>query len=187
MRFTEVNVNLGEYNNKKISLFGDDKKVLKFQIPRMYIPFGLNGFTPEVGDTKWSIDFNLHNLDDESYIKRFYEFVRSIEEKVINYVQDNSEKIFGKVVDARSIFNSNIKSDKFRVKFDPDKTLVFDINNINVDKSPIGGLYQKHSGVGMVELGNVYFLNNMFGITWKLLQLKIYEPQRLKGFHFIDV
>lgn len=187
MRFTEVNVNLGEYNSKKIPLFDDHKKVLKFQIPRMYIPFGLNGFTPEVGDTKWSIDFNLHNLEDESYIKRFYEFVRSLEERVVKYVQDNSEKIFGKVVDAKSMFNSNIKGDKFRVKFDPDKTLVFDINNNNVDKSPIGGLYQKHSGVGMVELGNVYFLNNMFGITWKLIQLKIYEPQRLKGFHFIDV
>jgi hypothetical protein len=24
----------------------------------------------------------------------------------------------------------------------------------------------------------------MFGITWKLSQMKIYEPQRLKGFQF---
>lgn len=189
MRFTEVKVYLGNYENKKIPLYGPNKQTLKFQIPRMYIPFGLNGFTPEVGPTKWNIDFNLNGLeeDNETYIKRFYRFVKDVEKDVIDYVQKNSLDIFGKEVDAKSMFNSNIKTDKFRLKFDPSRVSVFDTagNPVLDDTKP--GLYSKHSGVCMVELGNVYFLNNMFGITWKISQMKIFEPQRLKGFSFIGI
>ena len=155
----------------------------------MYIPFGLNGFTPEVGPTKWNLDFKLSAIeeDNETYIKRFYRFVKDVEKQVIDYVQNNSLSIFGKEVDAKSLFNSNIKVDKFRIKFDPGRVSVFDTAGNPVVDEPRQGLYSKNSGVCMVELGNVYFLNNMFGITWKINQLKIFEPQRLNGFSFIGI
>jgi hypothetical protein len=46
------------------------------------------------------------------------------------------------------------------------------------------GLYARNSGHAMVELNSVYFLNRKFGLTWKLNQLVVYEPQNLKGFQF---
>ena len=57
-------------------------------------------------------------------------------------------------------------------------------------KNPIkdfvsNGLYARNSGHAIVELGSVYFLNRMFGCTWKLYQLVVYEPQNLKGFQFV--
>jgi hypothetical protein len=46
-------------------------------------------------------------------------------------------------------------------------------------------LYARNSGVAIVEMNSVYFLNKKFGVTWKLHQLVVHEPQQLKGFQFI--
>jgi hypothetical protein len=191
MRFTDINVtqdiHIGDYYSKKIPL-----TVHRFQIPRMYMPFGVSGFVPEIGPTKYNVDFSMKGWnDDGNYVNEFYKFVKSIEDRVIKTVFDNSVEIFGtqlNTVQLNNMFKSNIKetSDrepKFRIKID-DNTRVFDANNEDVTCELSNGLYQKHSGVGMVEFGGVYFLNRMFGITWKMCQMKIFEPQRLKGFQF---
>ena len=94
------------------------------------------------------------------------------------------------------MFNSNIKDSggepKFRVKVDTDsddniKVPIFDSSNNEIGGEVEKGLYSRHSGVAIVEMNSVYFMNKMFGITWKLHQLKIYEPQRLKGFQFVGL
>ena len=200
MRFTEINVKedvkLSEFYNKRIAISFSNEKPLRFQIPRMYMPFGVSGFTPEIGPTKWNIDFSMKGWNEENnYIHKFYNFVREVENHVINYVKENSVVIFGtQNIDFEKIFNSNIKEDfdrehKFRVKLDTDqknfiKPRIFDVNEVDVTREAEKGLYSKHSGVSMVELNSVYFLNKKFGLTWKISQLKIYEPQRLHGFQF---
>lgn len=196
MRFSEfdlnTNFNIGEYNNRKIPLSTGDLKPIRFQIPRMYLPFGVSGFTPEVGPTKYNVDFSMKGWDEEdSYVNKFYNSVKDLETMIITKVVQNSETIFGSqltVDEVTAMFNSNIKEQedrepKFRLKID-DKTRVFDVAEQDVTTELENGLYAKHSGIAMVELGNVYFLNRMFGITWKMTQLKLYEPQRLKGFRF---
>lgn len=196
MRFSEfdlnTNFNIGEYNNRKIPLSTGDLKPIRFQIPRMYLPFGVSGFTPEVGPTKYNVDFSMKGWDEEdSYVNKFYKSVKEVETAIITKVVQDSETIFGSqltVDEVSAMFNSNIKEQedrepKFRLKID-DKTRVFDVAEQDVTSELENGLYAKHSGIAMVELGNVYFLNRMFGITWKMTQLKLYEPQRLKGFQF---
>ena len=53
MRFVDFNIEsdlkIGDYENKKMTLSPGDKKSIKFQVPRMYMPFGVSGFTPQVG------------------------------------------------------------------------------------------------------------------------------------------
>jgi hypothetical protein len=165
-------------------------------LPRMYMPFGVSGFTPEVGPTKYNIDFAIKGHDeDDSYMKKFYESLRKVEDTVIDAIVDQSEMIFGtpmKKEELVPMFNSNIKESpdrepKFRIKVDTDehiKASVFD-----ADKNPLkdevkNGLYARNSGHAIVELNSVYFLNRKFGCTWKLHQLIVYEPQNLKGFQF---
>lgn len=185
MKFSQVKLGIGPYSNKKISLFLDghpEMPSIKFQIPRMYIPFGLNGFVPEVGDTKWNVDFSLNESTED-----FEDFVNDVENKIIQYVSDNSLVIFGTSMtpdQLKNMFNSNIKGDKFRLKFDTNKSIIFNHENEQIHDEPRDGLYSKRSGTAMVELQSVYFLNKKFGLVWKLCQMKIYEPQRLKGFQF---
>lgn len=194
MRFVEVpEIEVGEFYNKKISLCtAETKRPLRFQIPRMYMPFGVSAFVPEVGDPKYNIDFSMKGWNEENgYVWKFYNFVKSLENKIIDSVFEQRIEIFGSDLTREQItnmFNSNIKETidrdpKFRVKVD-NHTRFFDVNDVELTNGLEGGLYSKNSGVAMVEVGGVYFLNRMFGIIWKVNQLKVYEPQRLKGFHF---
>jgi len=165
----------------------------------MYMPFGVSGFTPEIGPTKWNIDFSMKGCDEEgNYVKKFYDTLRAIESKIIDAVTEQSEVIFGKSLSRQEIepmFNSNIKESpdrepKFRVKVDTTidneiKASVCDPEKNILTDSVTSGLYSRNTGLAIVEMNSVYFLNKKFGITWKLYNLMVFEPQRLKGFQFV--
>lgn len=196
MKFVDIDVDndieIGEFSNRKIPLcMSGSKKPIRFQIPRMYMPFGVSGFTPEVGPTKWNIDFSMKGFDeDNNYVKKFYDFLKKLESRLIKHVMDSE---FGTQMN-ENMFNSNVKNGgdrepKFRIKVDVDmsghiKPRIFDVNENDITSMADNGVYSRHSGVAIVELNSVYFLNKMFGFTWKLQQMKVYEPQRLKGFQF---
>lgn len=193
------NLQINEYNNRKIVLSTKQGTPMRIQLPRMYMPFGISGFVPEVGPTKYNVDFAIKGYDEEdSYMKKFYESLRALEDKIINAVVEQSETIFGTKMSKEELlpmFNSNVKESpdrepKLRIKVD---TAIDDRIKANVfdsDKNPkndevTNGLYARNSGHAIVELNSVYFLNRKFGCTWKLHQLVVYEPQNLKGFQFI--
>ena len=192
------NLEIAEFNNRKIVLSTKEGTPMRIQFPRLYMPFGVSGFTPEVGATKYNIDFAMKGYDEDgSYINKFYTGLRDIESKIIDAVVRQSESIFEKSMTRDEVvpmFNSNIKETpgrepKFRVKVDTDHTNmikagVYDANKIPIKTEVSNGLYARNSGHAIVELNSVYFLNRKFGCTWKLNQLVVYEPQNLKGFQF---
>jgi len=153
----------------------------------MYMPFGVSGFTPPYGPVKYNVDFAMKGWNEnDNYVKKFYDFIQRIESKVIDYVLT----IFGSEI-SRDAFNSNIKpgngdyEPKFRVKID-DTVSVFDISDTDITQTFEEGLYKKQSGAAVVELSSVYFMNKRFGLVWKMIQMKVYEPQRLHGINFED-
>ena len=193
------NLQINAFNNRKIVISTKQGTPLRVQFPRMYMPFGVSGFTPEVGQTKYNIDFAIKGYDEEdSYMKKFYDSVRKLEDQIINSVVDQSEAIFGAPMTKEQLlpmFNSNVKEapdrePKFRVKVDTTMDDQIKPNVFDADKNPLrdnatNGLYARNSGHAIVELNSVYFLNRKFGCTWKLHQLIVYEPQNLKGFQFV--
>lgn len=192
------NVQINEYNNRKIVITTKQGTPFRVQFPRMYMPFGVSGFTPEIGPTKYNIDFAIKGYDEEdSYMKKFYESVRKLEDLIIDEVVKQSETIFGAPMTKEELlpmFNSNVKEatdrePKFRVKVDTTMDEQIKANVFDADKNPLrdgatNGLYARNSGHAIAELNSVYFLNRKFGCTWKLHQLIVYEPQNLKGFQF---
>ena len=97
-KFTNVinDLEIKQYDGRKISFCTKEGNLVKFQIPRMYMPFGISGFVPEIGATKWNIDFAMKGWDEEgNYVKRFYETLKEIENKIIQEVSNLSETIFG--------------------------------------------------------------------------------------------
>ena len=192
MRFTSVdpdNFLFGPYANRAIRV-----EPVKFQIPRMYMPFGISGFAPPYGPVKYNIDFSMKGWNDSgNYVNKFYDFLVDVESRVISHVETISAEIFGSKMsrdELAELFNSNIKvsqgyDPKFRVKAS-DKTQFFDIGDVDITQPLDEGLYKKYSGAALVQMGNIYFFNKRFGITWTLEQVKVYEPQRLHGFNFSD-
>jgi hypothetical protein len=162
------------------------------------MPFGVSGFVPEIGPTKYNIDFAIKGYDEEeSYMKKFYDSIKFLENMIIDSVHEQSESIFGSKMTREELvpmFNSNMKESpgrepKFRVKVDTTMEDKIKASVFDADKNPThdeiqNGLYSRNSGHAIVELGSVYFLNRKFGCTWKLHQLIVYEPQNLKGFQF---
>ena len=138
--------------------------------------------------------------ENENEVKKFYEFIQSIEQKVITNVKDNSVSIFGSRQSMKELennFNSNIKTSpgyepKFRVKLDTDsstenliKPQIYDaVSNEQIFQKATNSLFARKSGTAIIELGSVYFMNKKFGLTWRLHQMKVFEPQHLKGFQF---
>lgn len=199
--FSDVlqNIEIGSYENKRITINAKDKSPVRTHTPRMYMPFGLSGFVPEVGQTKWNIEFSMKGWNEEgNYVKNFYDTIREIEKMVILEVVAQSVTIFGTAktyAEVQQMFNSNIKEDperepKFRVKVDTTfdsriKPFIMDSEKNDIRKEATNGLYARNTGVAKIEMNSVYFLNKKFGITWKLHQLMVFEPQRLKGFQFI--
>ena len=193
------NLQVNEYNNRKIVLSTKQGTPMRIQLPRMYMPFGISGFVPEVGPTKYNVDFAIKGYDEEdSYMKKFYESLRALENKIIDAVVEQSEVIFGNPMTKEELlpmFNSNVKEapdrePKLRIKVDTTIQNEIKANVFDADKNPkkdevTNGLYARNSGHAIVELNSVYFLNRKFGCTWKLHQLIVYEPQNLKGFQFI--
>ena len=192
MRFTTVtpdDIKFGDYNNRAIKV-----DPIQFQIPRMYMPFGVSGFAPPYGPTKYNVDFSMKGWNEtDNYVNKFYEFLSMIENKVIDYVESISKDIFGSVMShdqLMSLFNSNIKfspthDPKFRVKVS-DKTQFFDVGDVELTGEVTEGLYKRNTGAAFVQFGNIYFFNKRFGITWTIMQMKVYEPQRIHGFNFAD-
>ena len=193
------NLQINAFNNRKIVISTKQGTPLRVQFPLMYMPFGVSGFTPEVGQTKYNIDFAIKGYDEEdSYMKKFYDSVRKLEDQIIDSVVEQSEVIFGAPMTKEQLlpmFNSNVKEapgrePKFRVKVDTTMDDQIKPNVFDADKNPLrdnatNGLYARNSGHAIVELNSVYFLNRKFGCTWKLHQLIVYEPQNLKGFQFV--
>jgi hypothetical protein len=192
------NIQVNEYNNRRMVISTKQGTPLKIQFPRMYMPFGVSGFVPEIGPTKYNIDFAIKGWDEEeSYMKKFYDSLKILEGVIIDSVAEQSEVIFGNKMTREELlpmFNSNVKESndrepKFRVKVDTTVDDNIKANVFDADKNPLrdaveNGLYSRNSGHAIVELGSVYFLNRKFGCTWKLNQLIVYEPQNLKGFQF---
>jgi len=194
------NLKISQYkDNQKITLSTKEGKPMRVQTPRLYMPFGISGFTPAVGNTKWNIDFSLKGHDEEgNYVRDFYETIQRVEAIVVEAVSEQSEDIFGKkmtVDELLPMFNSNLKhtpdrEPKFRVRVDTTidgeiKSGVFDKDGNNIATDLTDKLYARNSGIAIVEMNSMYFLNKKFGVTWKLHQLAVYEPQQLRGFQFM--
>ena len=149
------NIQINEYNNRRIVISTKQGTPLKIQFPRMYMPFGVSGFVPEIGPTKYNIDFAIKGYDEEgSYMKKFYDSLRTLENMIIDAVVTQSETIFGSPMTREELlpmFNSNVKEStdrepKFRVKVDTTVEDQIKANVFDADKNPLrdtveNGLY----------------------------------------------
>lgn len=179
MKFTEfTKLSYGTYG-RGIALTLPGGEPVRFQIPRLYAPFGLSGFPNKYGPTKYNIDLSMRGWNEnQTYVNKFYEFLTTLEEQVIQHVRGLG--ILGPSPEEN--FNSNIKfstthDPRFRLKIDKD-TLFFDADNNNITPSELeDGFCKGKAMTALVELKNVYFFNEKMGLTWTIVDAKVYEPK----------
>jgi hypothetical protein len=168
----------------------NDKIVI--QTPKCSLPFGLNSFDAN-GETKYSLDISLRG--DHTPMQNFKSFLQNFDDNNSNVALEKSNSWFKKQLDSSvidEIYRNTLKTQKnyaplvkLKVPTKNGKFLgdVFDQNKNKVDLSCI----QRGCTVqAIIECVGMYFIAKEFGITWKVVQLKVYPPNRLSGYAFVD-
>lgn len=89
-----------------------------------------------------------------------------------------------------NFFNSNIKlsgkyDPKFRIKVD-NHSLFFGPKCENLTPETLeDGLFRSKTFTALVQLKGVYFFKQQMGLTWTVVEAKVYEPKKAQGPHLL--
>ena len=168
------------------------KKVI-IQTPRCYLPFGLSEFTPNGGQPKYSLDLSLSG--NTPAIQKFTEFLADLDEHNIAQGSAQSMVWFKKRLDKEVVGELYRRQLRKHPKHPPIMKVkvptkngefagdIFDASNRPISLNSI--TKGCHVQV-IVECIGMYFVAKEFGITWRAIQLKVFPPERLVGYSFVD-
>ena len=170
------------------------------QTPVVSAPFGLSTYTDDkTGAVKYSLDISFRGMEEDPKIQLFHDKMSELDNHLMNTAVSNSKDWFGKKQSkevVENFYRPLVKPAKDPAKYAP--TMKFKImtkRDGNIDVDAYDGQRQKvnlqdalTSGVklqAIIEAGSVWFVNKtMFGISWKLVQVKVLPSDKIAGFSF---
>lgn len=166
-----------------------DKKIV-FTTPLCKAPFGISTM-----NNRSSITFNVSN-DTERMIE-FHTFLSNLDLHVMSTAANCSLNWFKKPLSMDKIakmYNPCLKNKNekfepiFRARFPTNEKgefegNIYDMQRNEISKSAItNGCFIE----AIVEMTGVYFIANDFGISWKILQLKVKPNNTIRGYAFLE-
>ena len=179
---------------------GSPKLVL--QTPILAAPFGLSTFTDDKsGQVKYSLDISFRGMEDDPKVKEFHDKMLEFDDALISEGVKNSKDWFGKKMSKEVVENfyrplvkpskdpsKYAPTMKFKILTNRDGSIAVDAYNHQKEKVLIeealvpGGKVQ-----GILECNSVWFVNkSMFGVSWRLVQLKIQKSDKIIGCSFLE-
>jgi hypothetical protein len=175
------------HESRSYTLLYDDKPI-RIQTPGMYIPFGCRQYQGKFDKVTCTLDLSLRGYEEEhSKSQRFLEWYAVFEEQLIEKMGLPQDDL-----------NSSLKNDNpnyppfLRVKAPIEDGLLKSSVWLEHDEEPqviYGNLDNKFKGNTALSIisPTVYKLpHGKWGVSWKLEQIRLFEPRRLKGFLFLD-
>lgn len=162
------------------------------QTPKVELPFGLNTYENN-GYKSHSIDlsFNRNTTSTENFVN----FVKAFDEQNLTYGIDKSYKWFGKRLDKdiiETLYNKQLKQNgnfapTMRIKM-PTKNgeFVGDIFDQNENPINMNVITKGCSVQAIIQCLGIYFVAKEYGVSWKVVQLKVYPTTKLSEYGFID-
>jgi len=179
---------------KVVYLNGTNNSKLIFQLPQLRAPYGLSTYTDAAsGKTSYSLSLSLDNPEIVAKLKE-------LDDKVIDFVHSNSVTCLGKQYNKEVMREALYKSPMAPGKGDYAPTLklkmmtgangdftaeAYDSNRKLLKLTP-DSLEKGQGVVTIVEINQIWFIDNKFGISVRLQQLLLAPTNKLKGFGFID-
>lgn len=194
-------------NNGKVIYVSYNKKKLIMQTPEMDVPFGLSKWSGDGnGKDKYSLDLSFKGKDNREVLSTFFDGLKSLDRKFIEDGFTNSQKWFKKTfksIDSieEAMYTPLIKypkdkdgniTDKYpptikiTVPHDGTKFMcdVYDHNKNIVDLATIDTKGAKISAI--IQCSGLW-VSGKYGSTWKVIQMKVTPPARIKGYAFKDI
>lgn len=192
LTFSAVRKN--DKGGKAVYLNGVGGQKLLFQLPQMRAPFGLSEFTDKAtGRTSYSLNLSL----DDERVRGVFE---SLDRKVLEFVAANSEACLGKKYSLEvmrdALFKSAIKPGKdsyaptLQLKVLPSRDgngFAVEAYNSAKQRVDLTSLEKGQGVMSIVEVNQIWFVDNKFGVSIRLQQILFAPLNKLKGFSFVDV
>lgn len=176
------------------------------QTPRLRLPFGASRQDPEGGGPpRYTINLSVNESGGPQ--TQFFEFIKQLEECVLNAGVEKSDVWFGKKKSKEvvsELMRSVVKYPKEKDKYDPtvkiklpynDKGPQFNLedekkNPINVwldGEIDLSAMPKGAEAVCVIQCTGVYFIGkSQFGIGFKVLKARVYHGNLLKNIDIID-
>ena len=179
----------------------EERPKLTMQTCEVTAPFGLGTYTDEkTGAVKYSLDVSFRGMEEDAKIKAFHDKMMDLDETLLNEGVVRSKEWFNKKMTkevVENFYRPLVKPAKDPTKYAPTMKIKIHTNrsdNVSVDcydhkrnKVDIKELVPGSKVQALLECSSIWFVGkNMFGISWKLVQLKIAKSDKITGFSFID-
>ncbi len=180
---------------KSVVLTRSDKKKLYLQLPFMRSPFGLSAFTDEsTNKTSYSLDLSFDNDNEEA--QGLANKLRELDEIILNTVANNSKEWLGKKYDINVIREALYKplvrqgkegyadTLKLKVQTNSSGEFVSEVYNSDREQISMDEIERGQKCMCIVEIGQVWFIDNKFGVSVRLSQVLCGKSNKLPKFAF---
>jgi len=180
---------------KSVMLSRNNKKKLYLQLPFMRSPFGLSTFTDEATNkTSYSLDLSF-DADNEDAMQLSSKFTE-LDEIILKTVTENSKEWLGKSYDINVIREALYKplvrqgkegyanTLKLKVQTNQAGEFVPEAYNSNRELIQIDEIERGQKCMCIVEINQIWFIDNKFGVSVRLSQVLCGESTKLPSFAF---
>ena len=201
--FTTSSVNFSKLRKNKnggkaVYLNAGDNKKLYIQFPFMRSPYGLSAFTDEgTGRTSYSLDLSFDPDNEEAMA--LHEKLKELDDIIVNTVAANSQEWLGKEFNVEVLKQALYKpmvrpgkeqypsTIKLKILTKPDGTFVPESYSMQKQAVPLDSIEKGNKAMAIVDLNQIWFIDNKFGVTIRLQQALFEQSAKLPSFAFQGV
>ena len=197
LKFDEISIEDIVYHPPKsnamggqsVSLSYNDEKLI-FQIPKCKLPFGLGEYVPPGGQVKHSLDLALSGKSEQ-----FATFLQKLDAHHKTMAVKHSPNWFKKRLTediVSELYRPQLRKNgdyvpNFKVKFPTkDGVPLCDVFDKSREEANLDIITKGCEVQTIVECVGIYFVAREFGVTWKVLQLRVFPTEKLPSYAFIE-
>jgi hypothetical protein len=183
---------------KAVYLNAGDNKKLYLQFPFMRSPYGMSAFTDEsTGRTSYSLDLSFDPDNEEAMA--LHEKLKELDDIIVNTVAANSQEWLGKEFNVEVLKQALYKpmvrpgkeqypsTIKLKILTKPDGTFVPESYSMQKQPVPLDSIEKGNKAMAIVDLNQIWFIDNKFGVTIRLQQALFEQSAKLPSFAFQGV
>ena len=201
--FSPANVQFSKLRKNKnggkaVYLNAGDNKKLYIQFPFMRSPYGMSAFTDEsTGRTSYSLDLSFDPDNEEAMA--LHEKLKELDDIIVNTVAANSQEWLGKEFNVEVLKQALYKpmvrpgkeqypsTIKLKILTKPDGTFVPESYSMQKQPVPLDSIEKGQKAMAIVDLNQIWFIDNKFGVTIRLQQALFEQSAKLPSFAFQGV
>lgn len=198
--FSPANVQFSKLRKNKnggkaVYLNAGDNKKLYLQFPFMRSPYGMSAFTDEsTGRTSYSLDLSFDPDNEEAMA--LHEKLKELDDIIVNTVAANSQEWLGKEFNVEVLKQALYKpmvrpgkeqypsTIKLKILTKPDGTFVPESYSMQKQPVPLDSIEKGNKAMAIVDLNQIWFIDNKFGVSVRLSQVLCEQSQKLPSFAF---